>query len=41
MRYAEYRVTEDVYDAVEIGAEFVYDKSMQPQEPEYTRARQE
>lgn len=34
---ATYRVTRDVYDAVEIGAEFVYDKDFEPGEPEYTR----
>lgn len=37
---ATYRVTEEVYKAVEIGAEFVYDKDMKPIEPEYTRERQ-
>lgn len=40
MQSATYRVTEEVYEAVEIGAEFVYDKDMQPNEPEYTRERQ-
>lgn len=39
MKRATYRVTEDVYNSVDIGAEFVYDKSMQPEEPEYTRER--
>lgn len=40
MQTATYRVTEEVYEAVEIGAEFVYDKDMKPIEPEYTRERQ-
>lgn len=40
MQSATYRVTEEVYEAIEIGAEFVYDKDMQPSEPEYTRKRQ-
>lgn len=40
MQTATYRVTEEVYEAVEIGAEFVYDKDMNPIEPEYTRERQ-
>ena len=39
MQTATYRVTEEVYEAVEIGAEFVYDKDMKPIEPEYTRER--
>lgn len=37
---ATYRVTESVYDAVEIGAEFVYEENMEPETPEYTRERQ-
>lgn len=37
---ATYRVTQAVYDAVEIGAEFVYEKTMEPDTPEYTRERQ-
>lgn len=40
MQTATYRVTEEVYEAVEIGAEFIYDKDMKPIEPEYTRERQ-
>lgn len=40
MQTATYRVTEKVYEAVEIGAEFVYDKDMKPIEPEYTREKQ-
>lgn len=36
---ATYRVTENVYDDVSVGAEFVYDKEMEPSEPEYTRER--
>ncbi len=39
MQTATYRVTAEVYKAVEIGAEFVYDKDMEPIEPEYTRER--
>lgn len=34
---ATYRVTKDVYDATTLGAEFIYDKTMEPQEPEYER----
>lgn len=40
MQTATYRVNEGVYESVEIGAEFVYDKDMKPIEPEYTRERQ-
>lgn len=36
---ATYRVTENVYNNVNIGDEFVYDKGMKPNEPEYTRER--
>jgi hypothetical protein len=36
---ATYRVTENVYDSVKIGDEFVYDENMEPDEPEYTRER--
>ena len=39
MRTATYRVIEDVYNSVCVGAEFVYDKDMKPEEPEYTRER--
>lgn len=39
MQYATFRVDESVYDKVEIGAEFVYDESMEPNEPEYTRKK--
>lgn len=39
MESATYRVTEAVYDEIQIGAEFVYDESMQPAEPEYTREK--
>lgn len=41
MLRATYRVTKNVYDAVDIGCEFVYDKTMEPTEPEYTRERQD
>lgn len=37
---ATYRVTENVYDSVEVGMEFVYDENMAPNEPEYTREKQ-
>ena len=37
---ATYRVTKDVYDATPMSAEFVYDKSFTPTEPEYTREKQ-
>ena len=37
--YATYRVTEDVYNSVSIGAEFVYDRDYTPDTPEYTRER--
>lgn len=40
MQTATYRVNEGVYESVEIGAEFVYDKDMKPIVPEYTRERQ-
>lgn len=36
---AVYRVTKEVFDAVEIGAEFIYDEDMQPEEPVYRRER--
>lgn len=36
---ATYRVTEEVYDAVAVGSEFVYVDDMQPDSPEYTRER--
>lgn len=32
-----FRVSENVYDTVSIGDEFVYDKEMEPDSPEYTR----
>lgn len=35
-----FRVTKEVYDAVEIGFEFVYQEDMEPEEPEYTREKQ-
>lgn len=35
-----WRVTESVYDSVEIGMQFVYDKNMEPNNPEYTREKQ-
>lgn len=34
-----FRVEKAVYDAVSIGAEFEYDKDMNPEEPEYIRER--
>ena len=37
MLSATYRVTEEVYNSVEVGAEFVYDKDMEPNTPQYTR----
>lgn len=40
METATYRVTETVYNSVEIGFEFVYKSDMCPQEPEYTREKQ-
>lgn len=39
MLYATYRVTKDVFDVVEVGAEFIYDETMEPEEQEYTRER--
>ena len=36
---AVYRVTKEVFDTVEMGTEFIYDKDMQPDEPEYRRER--
>lgn len=38
---ATYRVTQEVYDAVNLHDEFVYDKDMEPKEPEYTRERKD
>ena len=40
METATYRVTEDVYNGIEIGAEFIYSDDMQPNTPEYTRERE-
>lgn len=40
METATYRVTKAVYNSVEIGYEFVYENDMCPQEPEYTREKQ-
>ena len=40
MLSATYRITEEVFDAVTIGSEFVYSNDMEPLEPEYTRERQ-
>lgn len=37
---ATYRVTEEVYNATEIGAQFEYVEDMEPSEPEYTREEQ-
>lgn len=34
-----FRVTEDVYNSVDIEDEFVYDEDFEPNEPEYTRER--
>ena len=36
---ATYRVTKEVYNAVEIGDKFVYDKEFEPSYPEYTREK--
>ena len=36
---ATYRVTENVYNNINIGDKFVYDEEMKPNEPEYTRER--
>lgn len=38
-KQARFRVTKEVYDATEIGAEFIYSETMEPIEPEYTRER--
>lgn len=35
-----FRVTEDVYNSVDIEDEFVYDEDFEPNEPEYTRERE-
>lgn len=37
MLSATYRVTQEVYDSVSIGDEFVYEKDMEPDTPQYTR----
>lgn len=34
---ATYRVTREVFDAVPLGAEFIYKTEMKPKEPEYYR----
>lgn len=34
---ATYRVTQEVFDAVPLGAEFIYKTEMEPKEPEYYR----
>lgn len=36
-----YRVTKEVYDSVDIGDEFIYNEEFEPNEPEYTREKQE
>ena len=36
---ARYRVTEDVYNSVWVGKNFVYKENMEPDEPEYTKER--
>ena len=36
---ATYRVTEEVYNVVEIGDGFIYDEEFEPNCPEYTRQR--
>ena len=38
---ATYSVTQDVYDAVNLHDEFVYNKDMEPEEPEYIRERKD
>lgn len=38
---ATYRVTKEVYDNVNIGDEFIYSDEYEPDEPEYTREKQE
>ena len=35
-----FRVTEDVYNSVEIGSEFVYKEDFEPSTPEYKRERE-
>lgn len=36
---ATYRVTEDIYNSVDIGDEFVYQEDFEPDAPEYTGER--
>lgn len=36
---ATFRVRKEVYENTPIGAEFIYDKDMEPSEPEYVRER--
>lgn len=36
---ATYRVTQEVFDAVPLAAEFIYKPEMEPSEPEYRRER--
>ena len=38
---ATYRVEEDVYDEVDIGDWFVWSEDMEPEQPEYTREKQD
>lgn len=38
---ATYRVTQEVYDSVDVGNEFIYSEEYEPDEPEYTREEQE
>ncbi len=41
MQTAVFRVTEEVYDDIDIGSEFIYKEDMEPNYPEYTRQKQE
>lgn len=38
---ATYRVKKEIYDKVDIGDEFIYQKDFEPDYPEYTREKQE
>lgn len=41
MQTAVFRVTKEVYDDIDIGSEFIYKEDMEPDDPEYTRQKQE
>lgn len=40
IKRATYSVSEEIYNVVNMGDEFIYEKDMEPNEPEYTREKQ-